>query len=134
MMATFSSMDADALRSLCLSFAGAVEELPFGPVTTVFKVERKIFLLTALEAEPLHMSVKCEPELAGELRASYPAIVPGYHLNKRHWNTITLDGSLADQLVCDLIEDSYDLIVSALPKRVREELGWAPDTNVTQAD
>ncbi len=126
MMATFSSMDADALRSLCLSFAGAVEELPFGPVTTVFKVERKIFALTALDAEPLHVSVKCEPELAEQLRRSYPAIVPGYHLNKRHWNTLTLDGSLPDALVRDLIEDSYDLVVSALPKRLQRALGWPP--------
>ena len=75
------------------------------------------------------MSVKCEPELAVELRNSYAAIRPGYHLNKRHWNTITLDGRLPDQLMRDLIEDSYDLVVSALPKRVREELGWAPETN-----
>jgi predicted DNA-binding protein (MmcQ/YjbR family) len=66
------------------------------------------------------------------LRNGYPAIAPGYHLNKRHWNTITLDGGLAEQLVCDLIEDSYDLVVSALPRRVRAQLSWAPD--VAQAD
>jgi predicted DNA-binding protein (MmcQ/YjbR family) len=70
-----------------------------------------------------------EPELALAQRDSYPAIRPGYHLNKRHWNTITLDGSLPDELVRDLIEDSYDLVVSALPKRVREQLGWAPGTD-----
>jgi predicted DNA-binding protein (MmcQ/YjbR family) len=74
------------------------------------------------------VSVKCEPELAVSLRHSYAAIRPGYHLNKRHWNTITLDGSLSDQLVRDLIEDSYDLVVSALPRRVREQLGWAPSS------
>ena len=116
-------MDADALRTLCLGFPGAVEERPFGPETTVFKVERKIFLLTALDAEPLHMSVKCEPELAEQLRASYPAIVPGYHLNKRHWNTVTLDGSLPDAFVRDLVEDSYDLVVIGLPRRVRPGRG-----------
>jgi predicted DNA-binding protein (MmcQ/YjbR family) len=77
---------------------------------------------------PLEVSVKCEPELAVSLRHSYPAIRPGYHLNKRHWNTITIDGSLPDQLVRDLIEDSYDLVVSALPRRVRDQLGWAPQT------
>jgi len=120
-------MDADALRTLCLDFPGAVEERPFGPETTVFKVERKVFLLSALDAEPLRMSVKCEPELAEQLRASYPAVVPGYHLNKRHWNTVTLDGSLPDRLVRDLVEDSYDLVVSALPKRVRVQLGWSAD-------
>ena len=92
----------------------------------MFKVSGKIFALSALDRAPLDVSVKCEPELAVSLRDSYPAIRPGYHLNKRHWNTITLDGSLPDQLVRDLIEDSYDLVVSALPKRVRIELGWAP--------
>jgi predicted DNA-binding protein (MmcQ/YjbR family) len=85
-----------------------------------------MFALSALEREPLEVSVKCEPELAIELRNSYPAIRPGYHLNKRHWNTITVDGSLPDQLVRDLVEDSYDLVVSALPKRVQKELGWPP--------
>ena len=117
-------MDARALRDLCLGFTGAVEERPFGPQTSVFKVRGKMFALSALEREPLEVSVKCEPELAVELRNSYPAVRPGYHLNKRHWNTITLDGSLPDRLVRDMIEDSYDLVVSALPRRVREELNW----------
>ena len=85
-----------------------------------------MFALSDLDRTPLEVSVKTEPELAVELRATYPSIRPGYHLNKRHWNTITIDGDLADQFVCDLIEDSYDLVVSALPKRVREQLGWAP--------
>ena len=70
--------------------------------------------------------MKCEPELAEQLRNTYPAVRPGYHLNKRHWNTVTLGGDFPDQLVRDMIEDSYDLIVSALPRRVREELGWHP--------
>jgi predicted DNA-binding protein (MmcQ/YjbR family) len=113
-------MDATALRRWCLRHPGAVEEFPFGPETSVFKVAGKIFALSGLERTPLQVSVKCEPELAVDLRNSYPAIRPGYHLNKRHWNTITLDGSLPDQLVRDLIEDSYDLIVSALPRRMRE--------------
>ena len=118
-------MHASALRQLCLNFPGAAEERPFGPITSTFKVSGKIFALAALEAEPLKVSVKCEPELAEQLRASYPAIVPGYHLNKRHWNTVTIDGTLPDALIEDLVEDSYDLVVSALPKRVRDELGWA---------
>lgn len=103
-------MDADELRSLCPGFPGATEELPFGPETTVFKVERKIFLLTRLDAEPLHMSVKCEPELAEQLRCAYPAIVPGYHLNKRHWITITLGGDLPDAEVRGLVVGSYELV------------------------
>jgi predicted DNA-binding protein (MmcQ/YjbR family) len=121
-------MEASELRCWCARQAGAVEEFPFGPEPSVFKVAGKIFALSALERTPLAVSVKCEPELALALRDSYPAIRPGYHLNKRHWNTITLDGSLPDQLVRDLIEDSYDLVVSALPKRIREQLGWAPAT------
>jgi predicted DNA-binding protein (MmcQ/YjbR family) len=116
-------MDASGLRAWCLGQPGAIEDFPFGPEHSVFKVAGKIFALSTLDRTPLEVSVKCEPELAVGLRASYPAIRPGYHLNKRHWNTITLDGSLPDQLVRDLVEDSYDLIVSALPKRTREQLG-----------
>ena len=117
-------MNASELRDWCLEHAGAVEDFPFTAEHSVFKVHGKMFALSALGREPLEVSVKCEPELAVELRNSYEAIRPGYHLNKRHWNTITLDGSVADQLVRDLVEDSYDLVVSALPKRVQKELGW----------
>ena len=103
-----------------------MEDFPFGPEHSVFKVAGKMFALSALGRTPLEVSVKCEPDLAVALRASYPAIRPGYHLNKRHWNTITLDGELTDQFVRDLIEDSYDLVVSALPRRVQAQLGWNP--------
>jgi predicted DNA-binding protein (MmcQ/YjbR family) len=116
-------VDAAELRGWCLQQSGALEDFPFGPEHSVFKVAGKMFALSGLNRMPLEVSVKCEPELAVELRNSYPAIRPGYHLNKRHWNTITLDGRLSDQLVRDLIEDSYDLVVSALPKRVRDQLG-----------
>lgn len=118
-------MEAGDLRGWCLQQAGAFEDFPFGPEHSVFKVSGKMFALSALDRTPLEVSVKCEPGLASELRNSYPAVGPGYHLNKRHWNTITLDGSLPDQLVRDLIEDSYDLVVSALPKRIRQQLGWS---------
>jgi predicted DNA-binding protein (MmcQ/YjbR family) len=121
-------VNARELRDSCLRHAGAVEEFPFGPEHSVFKVAGKMFALTALDRAPLEVSVKCEPELAEQLRNTYPAIRPGYHLNKRHWNTVTVDGDLPDQLVRDLIEDSYDLVVSALPKRVREQLGWHPES------
>jgi len=123
-------MEATELRACCLRRAGAIEDFPFGPEHSVFKVAGKMFALSALDRTPLEVSVKCEPELAVGLRHSYPAIRPGYHLNKRHWNTITLDGSLPDQLVRDLIEDSYDLVVSALPRRARDQLGWAPGTDL----
>jgi predicted DNA-binding protein (MmcQ/YjbR family) len=119
-------VDANELRAWCAGQNGAVEEFPFGPETSVFKVAGKIFALSALDREPLRVSVKCEPDLAVALRASYPAIRAGYHLDKRHWNTVTVDGSMSDQLVRDMVEDSYDLVVSALPKRVREQLGWSP--------
>jgi predicted DNA-binding protein (MmcQ/YjbR family) len=119
-------VDAVELRRWCLAQRGASEDFPFGANVSVFKVAGKMFALSILERTPLEVSAKCEPDLAVQLRDSYSAIRPGYHLNKRHWNTITLDGSLSDQLVRDLIEDSYDLVVSALPKRTREQLGWPP--------
>ena len=119
-------MTAPELRKLCLGFNGAIEDFPFGTETSVFKVEGKMFALSALRSRPLSVSLKCEPELASQLRASHAAIAPGYHLNKRHWNTVTLDGSLSDQMVRDMVEDSYDLVVAALPRRRREALGWAP--------
>ena len=86
-------MDAADLRAWCLGQTGAVEEFPFGAGRLVFKVARKIFAISALDRTPLDVSIKCEPELAVALRHSYPAIRPGYHLDKRHWNTIMLDGS-----------------------------------------
>lgn len=119
-------MTARALRKLCLGFPGAFEDFPFGPEHSVFKVEGKLFAISALASDPLRVSLKCEPELAEQLRAANPCIAPGYHLNKRHWNTVTLDGSLPDEMVRDMIEDSYDLIVAAMPRAVRERLGWAP--------
>lgn len=119
-------MSPAALRKLCLSFPGAYEDFPFGEVSSVFKVEKKLFAISALEASPLTVSLKCEPELAEQLRASYPdAVAPGYHLNKRHWNTVVCDGELTDAMLHDMVEDSYDLIVAAMPRAVRERLGWA---------
>jgi predicted DNA-binding protein (MmcQ/YjbR family) len=120
-------MNAAELRAHCLSFTGAEETFPFGPTTSVFKVAGKMFALSQLDAESLRISVKCEPELAEALRAANPAVIPGYHLNKRHWNTVIVDGSMADQTVCDMIEDSYDLVVSALPRARRLALGWDGD-------
>ena len=118
-------MSPEELRRACLEHPGAGEGFPFGPETSVFKVEGKIFALAPLGSPPLRVSLKCEPGLAEQLRASHPEIVPGYHLNKRHWNTVSVDG-LAEAMVLDMIEDSYDLVVSALPRRTRERLGWEP--------
>ena len=100
-------MNAAALREACLAMTGAEETFPFGPENSVFKVEGKIFALSRLAGEPpLRISLKCDPGLAEQLRASHPAISPGYHLNKRHWNTVVLDGSVPDAMVRDMIEDS----------------------------
>jgi predicted DNA-binding protein (MmcQ/YjbR family) len=103
-------MTAQELRSWCLGLPGAEETFPFSAGTSVFKVGGKIFAISALESTPLDVSVKCDPELAESLRTTYVSVVPGYHLNKRHWITITLDGDLPDQQVRDLIEDSHDLV------------------------
>jgi len=112
-------MDGQELKAKCLVFPGSVEEFPFGDEVSVFKVGGKMFAASRLDDQPLQVSLKCDPDLADRLRASYPAIAPGYHLNKRHWNTVTLDGSLTDQMVSDLLGDSYDLVVASLPKARR---------------
>ncbi|MER7015513.1 MmcQ/YjbR family DNA-binding protein [Saccharopolyspora sp. NPDC000359] len=117
-------MTPQELKAACLAMTGAREEFPFDESTSVFKVAGKMFALSRLDAEPLRVSLKCEPELAVQLRLTHPAITPGYHLNKRHWNTVALDGSVPDQLVRDMIEDSYDLVVAGLPKREQEKLRW----------
>jgi predicted DNA-binding protein (MmcQ/YjbR family) len=115
-------VNAAKLRSCCLAQNGAVEEFPFGPETSVFKVGGKLFALAALNRKPLEVSLKCEPELALELRGSYDAVRPGYHLNKRHWNTVTVGEDVPDRLVRDMVEDSYDLVVEGLPRWTREGL------------
>lgn len=119
-------MTPEELQRACLGYPGAVEEYPFGTLTAVYKVEGKIFALSALGSGPLHVSLKCEPALAEQLRDAHPEIVPGYHLNKRHWNTVAVN-QLPKRMVLDMIEDSYDLVVSALSKVRRENLGWGPD-------
>ncbi|ANW20275.1 MmcQ/YjbR family DNA-binding protein [Streptomyces clavuligerus] len=112
---------ASGIRAFCLDFNDAVEEFPFGPETSVFKVAGKMFALGALDAAPLRLNLKCEPEIALRLRAEYPAIVPGWHMNKRHWNTVTVP-ELPARMVEELIEDSYDLVVAGLPRAVRLRL------------
>jgi predicted DNA-binding protein (MmcQ/YjbR family) len=120
-------MNAIELREHCLAFTGAEQTFPFGPQTSVFKVAGKMFALSQLDSDPLRVSVKCEPALAEALRETHAAVIPGYHLNKRHWNTVILDGSLPDETVHDMIEDSYDLVVSKLAVGARRALGWHED-------
>lgn len=120
-------MNRAELRDYCLSFTGAEETFPFGPETSVFKVAGKMFALSQLGADELRVSLKCEPQLAEALRAAHTAVLPGYHLNKRHWNTVIIGGSVSDDAVSDMIEDSYDLVVSKLPRARRRALGWRVD-------
>jgi len=120
-------MNPDELRGHLLSFTGAEETFPFGPNTSVFKVGGKMFALSQLGAESLRVSLKCEPRLAEELREAHAAVIPGYHLNKRHWNTVIIDGSVPEQMVKDMIEDSYDLVLSGLPASQRRAFGWRTD-------
>ena len=117
-------MSPEDLRGRCLSFPGATETFPFGPRTSVFKVADKMFALCPVAERPLRVSLKCEPALAEQLRQTHAAIAPGYHLNKRHWNTVTIDGSLRSEMIGDMIEDSYDLVVSQLSKARQVALGW----------
>lgn len=98
------------LRRICLKFPGAEETFPFGPETSVFKVGGKMFAIVPLKRKPLKVSVKCEPELGEQLRGTYDEIEPGYHLNKRHWLTVTCGGEATDELVRELVAGSYDLV------------------------
>ncbi|MGW1722812.1 MmcQ/YjbR family DNA-binding protein [Streptomyces sp. NPDC002306] len=116
-------MTPKELRALCLSFEAAVEDFPFNPETSVFKVAGKLFALSALDARPLTVNLKCDPDDAVRLRGLHPGlVVPGYHMNKRHWNTVTAGGELPDRLVRELVEDSYDLVVAGLPRAERLRL------------
>lgn len=113
-------MDIEMLRNYCLSLENVSEAFPFGNDTLVFKVSDKIFLLAGLDNTPLQFNVKCNPEHAIELREQYESILPGYHMNKKHWNTIILDGSIPPQFVKQMILDSYDLVYATLPKSKRK--------------
>ena len=113
---------ADAC-SCCLGPPHVEECTPFGPETLVFKVAGKLFALTTPDEFPPRMNLKCDPDRAMDLRDRHPAVLPGYHMNKRHWNTLVLDGSLPSPLVAELIRHSYDLVVDSLPAAKRRDLG-----------
>ena len=112
-------MDFTTLRTYLLAKPGASEDFPFDTVTLVVKVGSKMFALVAIDEAPLRLNLKSQPEQAALLRELYPAVLPGYHMNKRHWNTVVLDGSLADEEVLGMINDSYRLVVEGLPKKLR---------------
>jgi predicted DNA-binding protein (MmcQ/YjbR family) len=114
-------MDLEKIRSYCLRKKGVTETLPFGEDTPVYKVMGKIFLLSNL-TPPVSINIKCDPELAVELRQKYEAVSPGFHMNKLHWNTVMLDGSIPDKYIYEWIDLSYELIVKRLPGKEREIL------------
>lgn len=108
-------MNIETLQQYCLSKPDVEETLPFGPDTLVYKVNGKVFLLTGLDSEDFRFNVKCDPDKALELREEFPCVLPGFHMNKKHWNTIVVDGSVSSQQLKEWIDHSYDL-VTAKPK------------------
>ncbi|GIL12193.1 MAG: DNA-binding protein [Chloroflexota bacterium] len=114
-------MDRNELRLYCLSRRAAVEDFPFGDDVAVFKVSGKVFALLPV-AGPVRISLKCDPTWAVVLRQTYPAVKPGWHLNKKHWNTVEVDGSIADDEILEMVEHSYQLVVKGLTKVERARL------------
>lgn len=109
-------MDIIEIRNYCLAMPGSSEYYPFDEVTMALRVGPKIFLFISTDSIPLRFSAKCAPEEALELRERYESIIPGYHTNKKHWNTVILDGSISDDLIQKLINNSYDLVFASLKK------------------
>jgi len=115
-------MNIEELREYCLSLKGTTEHFPFDDVTLVMKVQDKMFALIPLDNPETQISLKCDPERAIALREEYSAIVPAWHFNKKHWNTVIIDHSISQEFLCELIRHSYDLVVAKLPKNLKEEL------------
>ena len=115
-------MNLEAVRQHCLSFTGVEESLPFGPEVLVYKVAGKVFALLIPEDAPPRVNLKCDPDRALDLRDRYESILPGYHMNKRHWNTLLLDGRLPTALVRELIDHSHALVLAGLPAKARRQL------------
>jgi len=115
-------MNIETFREYCLSKLAATEDTPFGPDNIVFKVGGKMFALAALDAVPPAVNLKCDPDLALELRDRYEQVRPGYHMNKKHWNTVELDGVIPEKEIRKMVDHSYDLVVRSLPKVRREKL------------
>lgn len=120
-------MNIGQIREYCLKKKGVTEEFPFDEETLVFKVSGKIFLLASLEAVPLQINLKCDPEKAIELREEYDSVQPGYHMNKKHWNTIIIDGSIFERMMFEWIDDSYNLVVAGLKKSEIKKLEKGPN-------
>lgn len=115
-------MNIEEFRDYCLDKKGVEETFPFDNVTLVFKVMGKMFALTGLDGDVFTVNLKCDPARALELRERHPQIIPGYHMNKKHWNTVHFEDGLPDSLLRELIDHSYELVVASLPRKVRAEL------------
>ena len=115
-------MNIEIFRDYCLQKKGVTEEFPFDETTLVFKVMGKMFALTGLEKIPFSINLKCDPERAIELRESYPEITAGYHMSKKHWNTLDCSGVIPTTLILELVDHSYDLVVKGLTKKLKQEL------------
>ena len=114
-------MNIEEIREYCLAKPGVTEDMPFGEDTLVFRVGGKLFLLTSL-SQGDRFNVKCDPERAIDLREQHTDIQPGYHINKKHWNTVYTNGTLSRRQICDMIDHSYDLVLKSLPKNIREQI------------
>jgi len=116
-------MDIETFRNYCLDKKGVTEEMPFGPDNLVFKLMGKMFALAGLDEVPLRVNLKCDPERVITLREEYPAnILPGYHMNKKHWNTVVLDGHLPNSFIFELVDHSYEMVLLGLPKKLQKDL------------
>jgi predicted DNA-binding protein (MmcQ/YjbR family) len=115
-------LSSQDIKKYCAEKAGSHEDFPFGPDTLVIKVGGKMYALLGLDDSPLRINLKCDPEQAPVLRAMHDCIIPGYHMNKEHWNTVIIDGSLPDEIIYKLIDESYSLVCAKLPKAKRDAL------------
>ena len=120
-------MNIEEVRQFCVSKKGVTEGFPFDEETLVIKVGGKIFALLSLDKAP-SINLKCDPERAIDLRERFDDILPGYHMNKKHWNTVKLEGSLQDSLVKEMITHSYELVLASLPRKVQETVKGGGDT------
>ncbi len=113
-------MKLDELRTYCLEKKGATVDFPFDDVTMVIKVGDKMFALIAIDIDPLNINLKCDPFIAEGLRERYNAVIPGFHMNKRHWNTVILNDTIPEKIIKGMIDDSYDLVLSKLSKKNKD--------------
>ncbi len=120
-------MNIETLTEYCLAKKGVTESFPFGGDTLVFKVMDKIFALTGMDESPCKVNLKCDPEWTLTLREEHEDIQPGYHMNKKHWNTVNIEGALSDGFILKLVDHSYDLVISTLSSKVKAILNQLED-------